>query len=97
MPQTRKNQKTPLARHRSRQKRLGIVRVEVQVHRRDAALVRDVARALNAPQHADAARALLSARFMAGSAQGLKALLAEAPLEGIDLTRSRDTGRPSDF
>ena len=97
MPQTGKSQKTPLARHRSRQKRQGVVRVEVQVRKQDAALVRDVARALNTPQHADAARALLSARFMAGNAQGLKALLAEAPLEGIDLTRSRDTGRGNTF
>lgn len=97
MPQSRKNQKTPLARYRSRQKRQGVVRVEVQVHKQDAALVRDVARALNTPQQADAARALLSARFTAGTAQGLKALLADAPLEGIDLTRPRDTGRHNTF
>lgn len=97
MPQTGKNQKTPLARYRSRQKRQGVVRVEVQVRKQDAALVRDVARALNTPQQADAARALLSARFMTGEALGLKALLADAPLEGIDLPRSRDTGRDNIF
>ncbi len=97
MPQSRKSQKTPLARYRSRQKRQGVVRVEVRVRKQDAALVRDVARALNAPQHADAARALLSARFTADTAQGLKAMLATAPLEGIELTRPRDTGREIGF
>lgn len=59
-------------------KRQGIVRVEVQVRQEDAVLVRDT----------DEARALLRARFSARKAQGLKALLASAPLEGIDIARA---------
>jgi hypothetical protein len=39
------------------------------------------------------ARALLRERFLTAKAQGLKALLAGAPLEGIDLKRARDLGR----
>jgi hypothetical protein len=35
----------------------------------------------------------LRERFGAGPAAGLKALLAPAPLEGIDLGRARDLGR----
>jgi hypothetical protein len=80
--------------YRRRLKRRGVVRVEVHVRKEDAALVRGVARALGDPERADQARALLRARFAAEGAEGLKALLASAPLEGIDLTRNRDGGRP---
>jgi len=97
MTQSSKASRTPLALHRNRMKRKGIVRVEVQVHKEDAALVREVARALNAPRQADAARALLRARFSTGKAQGLKTLLAAAPLDGIDITRPRDMGRSIDL
>ena len=85
--------KSALADYRRRLKQRGIVRVEVRVHKEDATLVRNVARALADPKGADEARALLRAHFAAPEAKGLKALLAEAPLEGIDLERSRDTGR----
>lgn len=88
---------TPLARHRTRLKRQGIVRVEVQVRKEDAPLMREIAHALNTPQVADAARALLRGRFTTVSPQGLKALLASAPLEGVDMTRSSDTGRNIDL
>ncbi len=97
MPPASKPPRTPLALHRSRMKRQGIVRVEVQVRKQDAALVREVAHALNSPHQAEEARTLLRARFAGGKANGLKALLASAPLEGIDLTRSRDTGRNIDL
>ena len=60
------------------------------IHRMHAWLVRQVAR------EADT-RALLRRRFAAPRAKGLKALLAAAPLEGIDLERARDTGRPLDL
>ncbi len=94
MPDTKT---TPLARYRRRIKRQGIVRVEVQVRREDAALVRNVARALGDPEHADMARALLRARFAAAEPKGLKALLASAPLEGIEFDRPRDFGRAIDL
>jgi hypothetical protein len=90
---TRLKQK-PIATFRRRLKQRGLTRVEVSVRRDDADLVRGVARALGDPQRADETRALLLARFAAEGAKGLKALLAAAPLEGIELTRSRDAGRP---
>ncbi|MGE3703399.1 MAG: hypothetical protein AB7G08_32395 [Hyphomicrobiaceae bacterium] len=89
--------KTPLDAFRRRQKRHGIVRVEVQVRKEDAALVRSVARALGDPERQAEARSLLKARFAAPRATGLKALLASAPLDGIDLERPRDLGRDVDL
>ena len=59
----------------------------------DAALVRGVVKALADPEQEVEARALLRKRFGAGKANGLKALLASAPLEGIDLSRDPDFGR----
>jgi len=94
MPNARK---TPLDTFRSRQKRHGIVRVEVQVRKEDAALVRSIARALGDPEREAEARSLLKARFAVPRATGLKALLASAPLEGIDLDRPRDLGRAIDL
>jgi hypothetical protein len=78
-------------------KRLGVVRVEVQVRKEDAALMRRVALALIDPERGAAARALLRRRFADTRASGLKSLLASAPLDGIDLERSRDTGRTADL
>jgi hypothetical protein len=83
----------PLSAFRRRLKRRGIVRVEVHVRKDDAALVRGVAQALSDPSREAEARALLRERFGATKAKGLKALLAAAPLEGIDLSRGSDLGR----
>jgi hypothetical protein len=90
MPSTRKKS---LAAYRRRQKRRGVVRLEVHVRRDDAVLIREVAQALSDPARATEARSLLRERFGTVPAKGLKALLAAAPLEGIDLTRERDVGR----
>src|SRR5262245_10494285 len=90
MPNARRK---PLTRFRRRLKERGVVRVEVHVRKGDAALVRGVAKALADPAREADARALLRERFGAGKARGLKALLAAAPLEGINLTRERDFGR----
>jgi hypothetical protein len=79
--------------YRKRLKRRGVARIEVHVGKRDAALVRAVVKALGDPARAAEARAVLRERFGAGEARGLKALLAAAPLEGIDLARDRDFGR----
>ena len=89
--------KSPLARHRQRLKKQGIVRVEVQVRKGDAALVRGVAMALSDPAREGETRALLREQFGPPRPTGLKALLAAAPLDDIDLTRSPDTGRASDL
>ena len=91
------SQKKALTTYRRRLKREGIVRLEVKVRKQDAALVRSVVTALADPDHEAETRALLRERFTAAKPQGLKALLAAAPLEGIDLERSRDTGRPVDL
>lgn len=90
MPST---QRKPVSAYRRRLKRRGVVRVEVHVRKDDAALVRGVAQALSDPVREAEARALLRERFGVAKAKGLKALLAAAPLEGIDLTRERDLGR----
>lgn len=82
-----------LSAYRRRLKRNGVVRVEVLVRKHDAALVRGVAKALADPEREAEARALLTERFAVGRAKGFKALLAAAPLEGIDLSRDRDLGR----
>jgi hypothetical protein len=86
-------QRKPLSAFRRRLKRRGIVRVEVHVRKDDAALVRGVAQALSDPAREAETRALLRERFGGANAKGLKALLAAAPLDGIDLTRERDLGR----
>jgi hypothetical protein len=78
-------------------KRRGIVRVEVQVRKKDAALVRRVAQALTDPGREEEIRRVLRRRVGDSRAKGLKALLAAAPLEGIDLERSRETGRAIDL
>ncbi|HLA21553.1 MAG TPA: hypothetical protein VJZ74_08845 [Pseudolabrys sp.] len=87
------SQKKSLVAHRRRLKRRGITRLEVQVRKDDAALIRGVARALADPAREKATRALLRKRFAISHAKNLKALLAAAPLEGIDLTRERDRER----
>jgi tRNA U34 5-carboxymethylaminomethyl modifying GTPase MnmE/TrmE len=83
--------------HRRRLRSRGLMRLEVQVHGEDAALVRAVAAALADPARAAEARALLRGRFPPTAARSLKDLLASAPLDDVDLERSRDTGRAVDL
>ena len=82
-----------LSKYRRQLKRGGIVRVEMNLRKDDAALIRGVVKALNDPDQRSEVRALLRDRFATGSTTGLKALLAAAPLKGIDLERDRDFGR----
>ncbi len=86
-----------LASHRARMARRGFVRVEVNVSKDDASLVRQVAAALSDPARQAAARTLLRQRFAEPPKVSLKALLASAPLDGIDLDRARDLGRDVDL
>lgn len=83
----------PLAAYRRRLKRRGVVRLEVHVRKEDAPLVRGVAKALADPRRETEARILLREHFGEARANGIKALLAAAPLEGIDLSRDSDFGR----
>jgi len=89
--------RSSLANHRARKAREGFVRVEINVRKEDAGLVRQVAAALSDPARQTAARALLRQRFAEPVGSSLKSLLASAPLEEIDLRRSRDLGRDVDL
>jgi len=84
---------SPVTAWRQRRQRQGVVRVEVQVRREDAGLVRDVASALGDPAREAETRTILRERISPARVGGLKALLAAAPLDGIDLDRPRDFGR----
>ena len=90
-------QKTPIETFRKRLRQKGLVRVELHVQKDDAALMRNVANALGNPLIAAETRSLLKARFSKASHQGLKDLLASAPLDGIEFERSRDMGREVDL
>lgn len=89
--------RSSLVRHRARKAREGFVRVEINVRKEDAGLVRQVAAALSDPARRTPARALLRQHFAEAVALSLKALLASAPLERIDLDRNRDLGRDVDL
>jgi hypothetical protein len=86
-----------VAKHRRQMRQKGFVRLELRVRRDDAELLRGLARALADPLRSDAVRGAL--RREAGTAPhlDLKALLAMAPLEGIDLDRPIDPGREVDL
>ena len=90
-------QKRAVTAYRRKLKRQGIIRLELHVRKDDADLVRGVARALSNPEQEAEARALLRERFGGRRPRGLKALLAAAPLEGIDLARGRDLGRSDEL
>jgi hypothetical protein len=92
-----RSKKKALSAYRRRIKRQGIVRLEVNVRKEDAALVRGVVKALGDPEREGEVRSLLREHFAAVRSAGLKALLAAAPLEGIDLTRDRDVSRDVDL
>ncbi len=88
--------KEAVARYRSRALRRGLLRIEVQVPRQDAELVRALAALLREgpAEAAESARKELSARVRTASgAHRLKDLLAAAPLADLDLQRSPDVGR----
>lgn len=85
--------KSPLDSLRPRHKRQDFVRVEVHVREEDAVLVHGIAEALGDPSGAAEARNLLRARFLPPTATGLKALIASAPLDGIDLKSSSGSRR----
>lgn len=66
------------------------------VRKEGANLVRRVASALSDPSRQAEARRLLRQRFVEPPKTSLKALLASAPLDGIEADRSRDAGRDVD-
>ncbi len=76
-----------------RRPRQGFVRVEIQVRKEDAALLRDIGTALVGPERETETRTILRERIAGPCAGAFKALLASAPLEGIDFEGPRDVGR----
>jgi len=88
---------SPVTEWRQRRRRQGFVRVEVQVRQEDAALLREVASALGDPAREAGVRAILREKVIEAPNGGLKALLAAAPFEGIELDRPRDFGREAVF
>ena len=88
-------QRKAISSYRNRLQKLGMIRVEVHVTKDDAKLVRQIAKALSDPKTETEleVRAILRERFAPEKITGLKALLASAPLDGIDLSRARDIGR----
>ena len=89
--------KSPLAAYRARMKGRGMVRVEVHVRKDDAVLIRALSMALADPERGAQTRALLQDELSESRSRGLKALLEAAPLEGIELERTRDLGRHVDL
>ncbi len=87
-------QKKAVHDHRKRLREQGLVRLELQAFESDKALIRKVASLLRGDP-ARAAEVRMRLRQVIGEEPkpGLKALLASAPLEGVDLTRDRDLGR----
>jgi hypothetical protein len=92
-----KPQKSSVQLYRQRMKRMGLVRVEVQARKEDVALVRGVAAALADPAREAEIRAVLREVVASPAPGSLKALLAAAPLEDVNLERSRDLGRDVAF
>ena len=89
--------KSPVATYRARKAREGFVRVEVNVRKEDANLIRRVASVLADPSRETEARKLLQQRFLESPKVSLKGLLASAPLDGVDLDRSPAPGREVDL
>jgi len=91
---SRESQRRAVKRHRRRLRRRGLVRLEIQVPAEDAGLVRQLAGALRGkPEAAPLLRARVRDALAAEERRGLKALLAAAPLDGIDLVRPPDLPR----
>lgn len=84
---------SPVTAWRKRRQRQGFVRVEVLVRKEDARLLREVASALGDPTREAEVRTILREKVVSGHKGGMKALLASAPLEGINLERQQDLGR----
>ena len=95
---TRPAQKRAVRTYRKRLKGRGLIRLEVETTKGDAALIRQVAKALRGDLiQATNVRGQLHRLLLATPQSDLKALLASAPLEGVDVSRQQDTGREVDL
>lgn len=92
------SQKKAVERHRRRQLKNGIVRMEINVPKADREMLRKAAAKLRAGgQVAERIRAVLDSILNPFDGLTLKELLESAPLEGVDLERSRETARDIDL
>ena len=84
--------------YRQRLKERGWVRLEVQTSKEDVPLIRHLTQALRRdPVRAAQLRRHLHRLIDPAPHADLKALLASAPLDGIDLSRRQDRGREVDL
>ena len=86
-----------LQQFRARLKRGGMARVEVQVRREDAVLMRHIARDLTDPDRSVATRQALLACINRNAPASLKEHLLLPAIGELDLVRSADTGRAVDL
>jgi len=92
------SQKKAVARHRERQQQKGNVRVEVNVPEHDRGLLRAVAAELRlGGSTAARVRQALQTALADKRPPSFKQMLESAPLEGVELERSRDPGRDIGF
>lgn len=86
-------QKNALISHRKRQAEQGIVRLEINVPKKDKDLLRSVASLLrNGGVRAGNIRQLLESAVAGEELVNFKKYLEMAPLEGVDIERSTDPG-----
>ena len=79
--------------HRRRLKERGLKRVEIHAAESDAALIRQLAKILREDSDRSALLRTRLDDMVTERPTGLKLLLVAAPLEGIRITRSQESGR----
>ena len=86
-------QRDAVNRHRERQSKKGLARMELSVPKQDRELLKSVASQLRKGGFdADRMRMLLKSAVKGEELIDFKSFLEMAPLEGVDLERSKDTG-----
>ena len=88
-----KSNPSPISPRRERNHRQASARIERQSKKGHAGLTRDVVTGHGNSLPESEASDALDKKTVATRARGFKKLLASAPLEGIDLERSRESGR----
>ena len=92
------SQKKAVQRHRERQAQRGLIRMEINVPEQDRQMLRSVAGELRrGGLLADRIRKLLASALEGKELVDFKKFLESAPLEGLELERSKDTGRDFEF
>jgi hypothetical protein len=96
-PENASKKGSALQQFRARQKREGMARVELQVRREDAVLMRHIARDLADPDRSVATRQALLACINRNAPASLKEHLLLPAIGELALVRSADTGRAVDL